>query len=889
MIAVDNKIYNYSIVELLDKLEVDLKRGLTHQQVNRRLNDFGANELPEKSESSILDLWLAQFKDFMVLVLVAAVIVSGLLGELADAAAIFAIVILNAVMGFIQEFRAEKSLQALKRLSAPQAKVKRDGQTQEIPAQDIVPGDLITVELGDKIPADARVVESNNLKVNEASLTGESRAVLKKDVTIAGEVPIGDRSNMLHLGTTVVEGRGKAVVTDTGIATEMGQIADLLQQEVKKTTPLQKRLKTLSKWIVFSCLLACIAVMGLGVLRGESVYRMFLSGVSLAVAAIPEGLPAIVTLVLALGVQRLIKSNAVVRKLPAVETLGCATVICSDKTGTLTTNEMVVEQIYVNDQIYYGQVEGFSNPALNKILEISALCNNAEIEVKKREKNIIGDPTEAALLLAAHEGGINKAELMEQYQQLLEIPFNSKRKRMSVVAQGQNEVELLIKGAPEVILERSKYYYQRGKVKRLTAEKKAEILEQNQAFAEQALRVLGVGYRELPVEFDQQNLAQYEENIIFVGLVGMIDPPRPEVKKAILECKKAGIKTKMITGDHRDTAVAIAKKLNLRVNEDTVITGAELQDLSEEELVERIDDLTVLARVSPEDKLRIVKALQQKEEIVAMTGDGVNDAPAIKEANIGIAMGQKGTDVTKEASSLILADDNFATIVAAVAEGRGIYNNIRKFIRYLLSCNVGEILTMFFSSLLALPLPLVAIQILWVNLVTDGLPALALGVDPADDNIMEQPPRSPQESIFSGGLQWKILGQGLLIGLSTLFVFLLGLRYGSDLTTARTMAFTTLVTAQLFFVFSCRSEQLSLFRINPFSNLYLILAVILSFMMHYLVVYVPVLQQLFKTTALTMGQWSLIVLVASSSTFVVEAAQFIINFCHEKLFFAISE
>ncbi|MBM7556445.1 calcium-transporting P-type ATPase, PMR1-type [Halanaerobacter jeridensis] len=885
----DNKIYNYSIVELLDKLKVDLKRGLTPNQVNRRLNDFGANQLPQKKENSILDLWLAHFKDFMVLVLVVAVIVSGALGELADAAAIFAIVILNAVMGFVQEFRAEKSLQALKKLSAPQAKVKRDGQIQEIPAQDVVPGDLVIVELGDKIPADARVVESNNLKVNEASLTGESTAVLKKDITLAGEVSLGDRSNMLHLGTTVVEGRGKAVVTDTGIATEMGQIADLLQQEGKKLTPLQRRLKTLSKWIVFSCLLACLAVMGLGVLRGESIYRMFLSGVSLAVAAIPEGLPAIVTLVLALGVQRLIKCNAVVRKLPAVETLGCATVICSDKTGTLTTNEMVVEQIYVNNKIYYGQAEGFSNPALKKILEISALCNNAEIERKRSKDKIIGDPTEGALLLAAQEAGINREKLAQKYQQLLEIPFSSKRKRMSVIAQGQNKAELLIKGAPEVILERSQYYYQRGKVKKLTAKKKGEILEQNQSFAEQALRVLGVGYRELSGVLEEDDLAQYEEEIIFVGLMGLIDPPRPETKKAILECKKAGIKAKMITGDHKETAVAIAKKLNLKVQADRVITGDELQELSEQELVERIADLTVLARVSPEDKLRIVKALQKKEHIVAMTGDGVNDAPAIKEADIGIAMGQKGTDVTKEASSLILADDNFATIVAAVAEGRGIYNNIRKFIRYLLSCNVGEILTMFFSSLLALPLPLVAIQILWVNLVTDGLPALALGVDPADDDIMEQPPRSPQESIFSGGLQWKILGQGLLIGLSTLFVFLLGLRYGSDLATARTMAFTNLVTAQLFFVFSCRSEQLSLFRINPFSNVYLILAVFFSFAMHYLVLYIPVLQQLFKTTPLTTGEWALIVIIASSSTFIVEVAQFIINFCQEKLFFVISE
>ena len=884
----NDQIYNYSIIELADKLKVDLGQGLTQQQVQRRLNDFGPNQLPQEERCSCFDLWVAQFKDFMVLVLIVAVIISGVLGELADAAAIFAIVILNAVMGFVQEFRAEKSLQALKKLSAPQAKVRREGAMQEVPAQELVPGDVIMVEVGDKIPADARVVESNNLKVNEASLTGESTVVIKRDTTFPGEIAIGDRSNMLHLGTTVVEGRGKAVVTNTGLSTEIGQIADLLQQKVKKLTPLQKRLKNLSKWIVFSCLLACLAVMGLGILRGSSVYRMFLSGVSLAVAAIPEGLPAIVTLVLALGVQRLIKCNAVVRKLPAVETLGCATVICSDKTGTLTTNKMVVEQIYINNKIYYGQVEGFSNPALKKILKISTLCNNAEVK-EEQANQIIGDPTEGALLLAASEAGIKRSQLEKKYQQILEVPFTSQRKRMSVIAQDSQQAELLIKGAPEVILARSKYYYHRGQVKKLTAAKRKEILAQNQAFAEQALRVLGVGYRKLPLRLEQDNLAQYEEQIIFVGLVGMIDPPRPEVKKAILDCKKAGINPKMITGDHKDTAVAIAKKLNLKVEEKSVITGAQLGQLSDRQLVERIDELSVLARVAPEDKLRIVKALQKKGQIVAMTGDGVNDAPAIKEADIGIAMGQKGTDVTKEASSLILADDNFATIVAAVEEGRGIYNNIRKFIRYLLSCNVGEILTMFFASLLALPLPLVAIQILWVNLVTDGLPALALGVDPADDDIMEQPPRSPQQSIFSGGLQWKILGQGLLIGVSTLFVFLLGLRYSSDLTTARTMAFTNLVTAQLFFVFSCRSEQFSVFRINPVSNIYLILAVIVSFVMHYFVLYLPVLQQLFKTTALTLTEWALVVIVASSSTFIVEVAQFIINFCQEKLFFAVSE
>ncbi|MGM0501635.1 MAG: calcium-translocating P-type ATPase, PMCA-type [Bacillota bacterium] len=895
-----DKLYNYSIVELLNKVRVDLSQGLSQQQVKQRLENYGFNKLPQGKQASVLDLWLAQFKDLMVLVLIAAVIMSGFLGELADATAIFAIVILNAVMGFIQEFKAEKSLQALKKLSAPQSRVKRQGEVQEIDSQNLVPGDLIILEVGDKIPADARVIECNNLKVNEASLTGESTAVAKKDITLSREVPVGDRINMVHLGTTVVEGRGKAVVTATGLATEMGQIADLLKQEEKKLTPLQKRLKTLSKWIVLSCLAACLLIMGLGVLKGESIYRMFLSGVSLAVAAIPEGLPAIITLVLALGVQRLIKSNAIVRKLPAVETLGCATIVCSDKTGTLTTNEMVVEQIYVNDQIHYVQAEGFSETSLHKILKIGALCNNAKIKKKtlndkfdffknsikrQKEKNkIIGDPTEGALLLAAREAGIERAELISDYQQLLEIPFSSTRKRMSLIARDNQQAELFIKGAPEVILERATHYYQRGKVKKLTVSKKAELKKQNKKFASQALRVLALGYRSLPLGFDQQNLEQYEQGIIVVGLAAIIDPPRPEVKKAIAECKRAGIKTKMITGDHQDTAVAIAKKLNLLDAQDKVVSGKELQQWNSQQLAEEIENISVVARVAPEDKLRIVKALQAKQHIVAMTGDGVNDAPAIKEADIGIAMGQKGTDVTKEAAALILADDNFATIVAAIKEGRGIYNNIRKFIRYLLSCNVGEILTMLFASLLGLPLPLIAIQILWVNLVTDGLPALALGMDSPDDDIMEQPPRKPQESIFSQGLHFKIMGQGLLIGLSTIVVFLFGLNYSSDLLVARTMAFTNLVMAQLFFVFSCRSEKYSIFRINLLENAYLISAVIFSFVMHYLVLYLPFFQQLFKTTTLTITEWLFIVLVASSSTFVVEVGQFMINFCQGELF-----
>ncbi|SDC62745.1 MULTISPECIES: calcium-transporting P-type ATPase, PMR1-type [unclassified Candidatus Frackibacter] len=907
--ANQKKAYQLSNSEVIAKLDVDSKNGLNSSEVKGRQRKFGPNQLPDQQRRTLFSLLLEQFKDFMVLVLIGAVIISGLLGQVEDAIAIIAIVILNAIMGFIQEYRAEKSLQALKKLAAPEATVLRNGAKKKVPTEELVPGDIIYLESGDKIPADVRLIELSSLEVNEASLTGESIPVKKETEAIKDEdIALGDRKNMAYMGTTVVKGKAKAVITDIGLDTEMGRIADMLRDTEERETPLQQRLKALGRWLVYLCFLACAAVVVLGVLKGEPLYRMFLAGVSLAVAAIPEGLPAIVTLSLAIGVQRMIKRQAIVRKLPAVETLGCATVICSDKTGTLTKNEMTVKKLYTNRKLYSAEQNSLNRADVKEVLKIGAICNNAEIRrnhqgIKGKMKKlkdrfsseskrwkVLGDPTEGALLLAAQKAGLKKEELKSNFSRFWEVPFDSNRKRMSVIGQQEGENTLYLKGAPDVVLDRCSHYLMNGEVKRLNRKMIKRLKRQNENLASQALRVLAVATRKLPKNFNRNRLERYENRLVFVGLVGMIDPPRPEAQKAIARCKRAGIRPVMVTGDHKNTAQAIAKELNLLNKGDRVITGTELKAMSDDELRQVIDKISVYARVTPEDKLRIVRTLKRKGEVVAMTGDGVNDAPAVKEADIGIAMGEKGTDVTKEASSLILADDNFRTIVAAVEEGRAIYDNIRKFIRYLLSCNIGEILTMFLASLFGFPLPLVPIQILWVNLVTDGLPALALGVDQSDDDIMERTPRPPNESIFAHGLRTRIITQGILIGLSTLFVFILGLRVSNgNLVEARTMAFTNLVMAQLFFVFSCRSERYSLFEMNPFSNLYLVTAVIISFVMQLIVLYIPALEGIFKTTSLNQVEWILILTSSGSATLLVEFFEGVVNKIRERIRYIVVE
>lgn len=884
-------------------LDVQPDKGLYGKEVQRRLLEVGKNALAVKKGVHPVFVFLGQFKDFMVLVLLAATVVSGLLGEIADAVTILAILIVNAILGFIQESRAERSMEALRSLNAPEARVLREGLEQKIAAADLVPGDIVLLEAGDRIPADIRWIQTVNIQVEEAALTGESQPVSKNIAPLLEELtPMADRRNMGYMGTSVVQGRGAGVVVATGMETEMGVIAGMLQNVVEEETPLQKRLAELGKWLVLVSFLVCAAVVVTGVLRGEDFYKMFFTGVALAVAAIPEGLPAIVTVALAVGVQRMVKRRAVIRKLPAVETLGCATVICSDKTGTLTQNEMTVRQIYsegrkitVSGQGYdpkgefFGADPGKEQDPLRAGLRIAALCNNASLTKKgvqvaglfRSKKNdapwgVNGDPTEGAMLVAAAKAGIWREVLERKEERIGELPFDSDRKRMTVVYQSRQGRRAYVKGAPDVVLNLCRQELTAKGAVELSTESRRRIMRANDEMARQALRVLAVAEKPLA---DADPLDEnVEKGLTFVGLLGMIDPPRASAVKAVKVCRQAGIKPVMITGDHRLTAEAVAHELGMfQGYEGDVITGEELARMSEEDLKDRVMDISVYARVTPKDKLRIVRAFKQQGQVVAMTGDGVNDAPAVKEADIGVAMGVAGTDVTKEASSMVLGDDNFATIVSAVEEGRGIYDNIRKFIRYLLSCNLGEVLTMFLATLVGLPLPLLPIQILWVNLVTDGLPAMALGIDKADPGIMNRPPREPKESIFARGLIGKIGVRGTMIGLGTLFVFVAGFYMGENMLVARTMAFTTLVFSQLFHVFDCRSEERSIFEIGFFSNPYLVGAVCVSIIMQLSVIYIAPLQAIFKTAPLALWHWLLILLVAGGPSLLLGLARYVKN------------
>ncbi|SDB97275.1 Ca2+-transporting ATPase [Melghirimyces thermohalophilus] len=879
--------------QLADHFGVDPAEGLTETAAKKRRNQVGPNRLTEGSSLSPAVLLLNQFKDFMVLVLLAATLVSGLLGEYTDAIAIIAIVVLNAILGFVQEFRAEKSLTALKELSAPMARVRRGGEWKRIPAADLVPGDLVSLESGDRIPADLRLIQADNLYIEESALTGESVPVSKTDQPIqGGKVPLGDRKNMGFLGTMIVRGTGTGLVVATGMQTEMGKIAHLIQTTETMQTPLQNRLEQLGKVLIIVALFLTAVVVLTGIVHGHDAYKMFLAGVSLAVAAIPEGLPAIVTIALALGVQRMIRRRAIVRKLPSVETLGCASVICSDKTGTLTQNKMTVTHLWLDGHQVEVSGSGFEptgeftsgkrklvpkrEPVLNRLLEIAVLCNNAELirentregMLKRKQESwrVDGDPTEGALMVLGAKGKVTRESVMKQWKRVKEFPFDSERKMMSVLVENrQGQQMVMAKGAPDVLLNRCTHILQGGRPTPLTPSMRQKILSNNNQLAAMALRNLALAYREWSGVQPKQE-ADMEKGLIFVGLAGMIDPPREEVKDAIRKCRRAGIQTVMITGDHQTTAVAIAKQLGILTDDGDTINGNEISRMSDEEFEKRAKTIRVYARVSPEHKLKIVKALQKQGHVVAMTGDGVNDAPAIKASDIGIAMGITGTDVSKEASSLVLSDDNFATIVAAIEEGRSIYDNIRKFISYLLASNVGEILVMFLAMLAGMPLPLVPIQILWVNLVTDGLPAMALGVDPAEEDTMDRPPRNSRESVFARGVGWKIISRGLLIGLFTLAAFWVSYNEApDDLVRAQTIAFSTLVLAQLIYVFDCRS-QLSIFHRNPLSNLPLVLAVASSALLLLVVMYYPPLQPIFHTVSLGVREWALVIAAASMPT-----------------------
>lgn len=875
------KWYQLDVDHVEQKLHVTTNRGLAEKQVEQRRKEFGANKLETEKNTSKWLIFFKQFQDFMVLVLLAATLIAGLLGEYVDAIAIMVIVLVNSFLGFFQEQKAEKSLAKLKEMSAPVANVLRDGKWEKIPSQDVVVGDVLRMNSGDRIPADIRITKSNSMETEESALTGESLPVMKHATAISKDhLDAQDQVNMGFMGTLVTRGSGLGIVVGTGMNTVMGQIASLMVKTKKTITPLEHKLTELGKILIVVALFLTALVVFVGVYQGHPLYNMFLAGVSLAVAAIPEGLPAIVTVALSLGVQRMIKKKAIVRKLSAVETLGCASVICSDKTGTMTENQMTVKEVYVNGKNLYVTGDGyeiqgdfFANkekvdrdyPNLKSMLLYGLLCNNASLQVKKGKYFVDGDPTDGALLVAARKLGLSP-KVNDNFQIIKEIPFDSDRKRMSMVIEDENHMRFLItKGAPDVLLPRSAFFLGEGGRKLLRSEDKQTIDNEINNMAQKALRTIAIGMKPISKD-DPLNSATLEKDLTFVGLCGMMDPPRKEVKTAIMECRDAGIKTVMITGDHEKTARAIAINLNLLPENGMVLDGYQLNQMSVTELRNVIDQVYVFARVTPEHKLKIVQAFQEKGHIVAMTGDGVNDAPAIKASDIGISMGRSGTDVTKEASSLVLMDDNFATIKSAISEGRNIYENIRKFIRYLLASNVGEILVMLFAMLLALPLPLVPVQILWVNLVTDGLPAMALGLDQSEGDVMRRGPRNPREGIFARGLGFKIISRGILIGVFTLIAFMMTYQDNPDnLIYGQTIAFTTLVMAQLIHVFDCRSEN-SVFARNPFENKYLVLAVLSSLLLLLVVIYWEPLQPIFHTTFLNVRDWMLILVLSSLPT-----------------------
>ncbi|WHM21225.1 calcium-translocating P-type ATPase, SERCA-type [Bacillus subtilis] len=880
------KFHEMGQTDLLEATNTSMKQGLTEKEVKKRLDKHGPNELQEGKKTSALLLFFAQFKDFMVLVLLAATLISGFLGEYVDAVAIIAIVFVNGILGFFQERRAEQSLQALKELSTPRVMALREGSWTKIPSKELVPGDIVKFTSGDRIGADVRIVEARSLEIEESALTGESIPVVKHaDKLKKPDVSLGDITNMAFMGTIVTRGSGVGVVVGTGMNTAMGKIADMLESAGTLSTPLQRRLEQLGKILIVVALLLTVLVVAVGVIQGHDLYSMFLAGVSLAVAAIPEGLPAIVTVALSLGVQRMIKQKSIVRKLPAVETLGCASIICSDKTGTMTQNKMTVTHVWSGGKTWRVAGAGYEpkgsftlnekeinvneHKPLQQMLLFGALCNNSNIEKRDGEYVLDGDPTEGALLTAARKGGFSKEFVESNYRVIEEFPFDSARKMMTVIVEDQDRKRYIItKGAPDVLMQRSSRIYYDGSAALFSNERKAETEAVLRHLASQALRTIAVAYRPIKAG-ETPSMEQAEKDLTMLGLSGIIDPPRPEVRQAIKECREAGIKTVMITGDHVETAKAIAKDLRLLPKSGKIMDGKMLNELSQEELSHVVEDVYVFARVSPEHKLKIVKAYQENGHIVAMTGDGVNDAPAIKQADIGVSMGITGTDVAKEASSLVLVDDNFATIKSAIKEGRNIYENIRKFIRYLLASNVGEILVMLFAMLLALPLPLVPIQILWVNLVTDGLPAMALGMDQPEGDVMKRKPRHPKEGVFARKLGWKVVSRGFLIGVATILAFIIVYhRNPENLAYAQTIAFATLVLAQLIHVFDCRSET-SVFSRNPFQNLYLIGAVLSSILLMLVVIYYPPLQPIFHTVAITPGDWMLVIGMSAIPTFLL--------------------
>ena len=884
----EEKWFKLSVKQTLEKVNANVETGLSQEEVDKRTEKYGKNKLKEKPKKPLIVKFLEQFKDFMIIVLIIAAIVSGIVGVqqgegMSDTFIILIVVIVNAIIGVAQENKAEKSLEALQKLSSHVTKVIRDGKMIVIQSADLVPGDIVVLDTGDFIPADLRIIEAVNMKVQESALTGESVPVDKNEDAIdEDEVPLGDRRNMLFSSSLITYGRGKGVVVETGMNTEVGKIAEMLNSVEDGETPLQIKLNNLGKTLGIVALVICAIIFVVGTLYGKEPLNMFMTAVSLAVAAIPEGLAAVSTIVLAIGVQRMVKRNAIVKKLPAVETLGSASVICSDKTGTLTQNKMTVKKVFTNGELVDLESIKDFNEELTHLFQAEMLCNDSK---RAEDGSLIGDPTETALI---DMGNAVNFELNE-YPRVAEIPFDSERKLMSTVHKMGDQFIVYTKGGVDELLGCCTKYLKNGETKSDLDNYKERIQECNTKMAQNALRVLAAGYKIVNHPLSNEDMEHLETSLTFIGMVGMIDPPREEAKEAVKKCISAGIKTVMITGDHKITASAIAKELGILKNESEAITGAELDKITDEELKDKVKSISVYARVSPEHKVRIVRAWQANGEVVAMTGDGVNDAPALKKADIGCAMGVVGTDVAKEAADVILTDDNFATVVAAVEEGRRIYSNILKAIGFLLSSNVGEIVVLFLAIMLTpifaehFGIPqeyinslniLLPVQILWINLVTDSLPALALSVDPPEKGIMNRKPMKNQKGIFTKGMTWRIVYQGAMIGLITLAAFMLGLATDTTpdmkIKIGQTMAFTVLSLSELVHVFNIRNHNKSIFRTNPFNNGMLILAIIAAASLMMIVLFVPQLRDVFKVAVLPIDKIEETIALVFSPLVIVE-------------------
>ena len=871
--------YNQDIHEVTSQLKTSETAGLTTEETMRRIEEFGYNQLVSKKKKSFFHMFMAQFKSSMIIILLIAAVVSGVVGimedeGLLDTFVILGILLLNALIGATQEKKAEKSLEALKDLAAPLSKVLRDGVISEINTKELVPGDMVILETGAIIPADLRLIEAVNLKIQESSLTGESVPVEKKTATLAGDQALGDRVNMAFSSGMVTYGRGRGVVVATGMKTEVGKIAHMLDSSEETETPMSRSLNKLGRLLGIVALIICGLIFLVGILYGNPIMTMFMTAVSLAVAAIPEGLPAVSTIVLSIGVQRMVKKNAIIRTLPSVETLGSATVICSDKTGTLTQNRMTVVEAYVNHKrhmINRASPKTALNDEEKRLLSISVLCADAYMKENEDGKFIFsGDPTETALLDFGVLYGLYKDEMEKASHRVAEIPFDSERKRMTTVNRmADTGTSVNVKGGLDEVLSVCDKIVIEGVVRPLTSADVEEIRNANETMANSALRVLAMAYKESPEAPQQVTIGELESGLIFTGLLGMIDPARPEVHDAVARCNTAGIRPVMITGDHKTTALAIAREIGIYKDGDVAITGAELEKLTDEEFTETVSKYSVYARVAPEHKVRIVKAWQSHREVVAMTGDGVNDAPALKQADIGAAMGIVGTDVAKGAADMILTDDNFATIVSAVEEGRRIYDNILKVIQYLLSTNVGEIFLLLVTSIFNLGIPLLPIHILWVNLVTDSLPALALSVDSPEKGIMNRKPRNSKKGFMTKGMIWRVMYQGVMFGLLPLAAYIVGLRDGGE-ALGRTMAFATLMFAELVHVRNLHSNSRSSFTTNPLSNKPLIAAIAVSAAMALIVLLIPPIREAFRLEAMDREHWLAVVLLSLAPIAIVE-------------------